>query len=265
MKSALYKGTVLHRRLRPVGHLLSYKIFYLLIDLDEMDIVSKGIPFFSIGKRNLVAFMEKDFADKQPGDLKQKIIKTVRSEGVTAEISAVRLLCIPRIFGYAFNPLSIYYCYDDQDQIVSIVYEVSNTFGERHSYVFSVDGANTGKSLQHSCRKEFYVSPFIPMNCEYNFSVLPPNEKIALSIRQLEAGAPLLNASFVGSRESLSAASLGKHLLKFPFNSVKVIAGIHWEALKLWIKGIKLVDRPADTSSPMPANRQTLTSGLQEK
>lgn len=265
MKSALYTGTVLHRRLRPVGHLLSYKIFYLLLDLDELDQIATSIPFFSIGKRNLVSFQPADFADKQPGDLKQKILETVKSQGLEAEISAIRLLCIPRIFGYAFNPLSVYFCYDAEEKIVAIVYEVSNTFGERHSYVFPIEGAEAAKSLQHACRKEFYVSPFIPMNCEYNFSILPPDETIALSIRQLESGTPLLNASFVGRREPLTTASLGRHLMKFPGNSLKVIAGIHWEALKLWIKGIKLVDRPTKPTPSLPANRQTVTSGLQEK
>ncbi len=265
MKSALYKGTVLHRRLRPVGHLLSYKIFYLLIDLDELECLDQSIPFFSVGKRNLVSFKTQDFADKQTGDLKQKILDTVKLQGISAEIYSIRLLCIPRIFGYAFNPLSVYYCYDEEDRVVSIVYEVSNTFGERHSYVFSVEESEDAKRLQHSCRKEFYVSPFIPMNCEYKFSVLPPEESIALSIRQLESGTPLLNASFVGTREVLTTGNLGMHLMRFPFNSLKIIAGIHWEALKLWIKGVKLVDRPSKSPPALPASQQTVTSGLQEK
>ena len=265
MNSSLYIGTVIHRRLKPIGHLLRYKIFYLLIDLDELNKIDRKIRFLSVGKRNVISFMPTDFADGKPGNLKQKISDKVKLNGVTAEIKSIYLLCIPRIFGYAFNPLSTYYCFDADNKLVAMVYEVSNTFGERHTYVSAVKGVIEGERIRHSCEKKLYVSPFISMNCTYHFSVLAPGKKLALGIKQTEEGEPLLNASFVGQQEKLTTLTLGLSLVKFPFNSLKVIAGIHWEALRLWIKGIKLVDRPATAQSVAPLNQPPVTTGYQEK
>ena len=259
-KSALYNGVVTHRRLTPVGHHLKYRIFYLLLDLDELPEIAGRIPFLSLNKRNLVSFRSRDFGDGEPDDLKRHILETVRASGLTAEIASIRLLCIPRLFGYAFNPLSTYYCFDKDDTLVALVYEVSNTFKERQSYVLPAGEANVKGLYRQACAKEMYVSPFMPMDCRYEFSLLPPGETIALSIRQFHEGAPILNASFIGEYAELNRRTLGAALLRFPFNSVKVIAGIHWEALKLWLKGLKLVDRPGKDTTPPPVPR-----GLVEK
>ncbi|MCC3305319.1 DUF1365 domain-containing protein [Sneathiella sp. HT1-7] len=252
-KSGLYNGIVTHRRLSPVGHHLDYRIFYLLIDLDELDDLGRDIPFLSVNKRNLVSFFTKDFGDGTPTDIKARILEQVKQQGLATEISSVRLLCIPRIFGYAFNPLSTYYCFDANDDLVTLVYEVSNTFGEKHSYILPAGPADSRGLVKQACSKEFYVSPFMPMECRYEFSVLPPGETIALSIRQFHEGKAVMNASFVGQRSPLTRGALGRALFKFPFNSLKVIVGIHWEALKLWLKGMKLVARPKKkAANPKP-------------
>ncbi|WP_288902810.1 DUF1365 domain-containing protein [uncultured Sneathiella sp.] len=257
-KSALYNGMVTHRRLNPVGHHLNYRIFYLLIDLDELANLGRCIPFLSVNKRNLVSFFTKDFGNGTSTDLKARVLAQLKLQGIDEEIASVRLLCIPRIFGYAFNPLSTYYCYDTEDTLIALVYEVSNTFGERHSYILPAGSANSKGLMKHSCPKELYVSPFMPMDCRYEFSILPPGESIALSIRQFHDDKPIMNASFIGQLSPLNRRTLGLAILKFPFNSLKVMAGIHWEALKLWLKGMKLVPRPdanarntAPTTPPM--------------
>ncbi|MEH6525212.1 MAG: DUF1365 domain-containing protein [Sneathiella sp.] len=244
LNSALYQGVVSHRRFKPVDHLLNYKMFYFLIDLDELGKLEKNIAFFSIDKPNLISFHHKDYGENNPPDIKEYVLNKLKSEGVEAEVSRISMLCLPRIFGYAFNPITTYYCYSQSNHLVAIVYEVSNTFGERHSYVFEINNRTNEKFLKHSCDKEFYVSPFMPMDCRYKFTVLPPSQDVSLAIRQFHLDEPILNASFMGSRYSLTSKSLATALLKFPFNGLKVIIGIHWEALKLWIKGLKIVARP---------------------
>jgi uncharacterized protein len=263
MKSSLYKGMVTHRRLNPLGHLLRYKIFYLLIDLDELEEVARKIRFLSVESYNFVSFFAKDFGEGDTRDLRCHIKKKIKNAGILAPISSIRLLCIPRIFGYAFNPLSTYYCYNENEELVAIVYEVSNTFKERHSYILPVEASRKeGQILKQECEKALYVSPFMPMNCTYKFSILPPAKTIALSIKQFHDDRPMLNASFVGTRRPLDSRNLALALFAFPFNSFKVIAGIHWEALKLWLKGAKLVDKPVTTSGVTDV---ALTNRYQEK
>jgi hypothetical protein len=265
MKSAIYRGTVTHRRLNPVGHHLDYRIFYLLIDLDELGVFSKEIPFFSINKRNIVSLFSKDFGSGTTANLKGRIFRQLQDHGLSKDVSSIRLLAIPRLFGYAFNPLSTFYCFDEEENLVALIYEVSNTFGEKHSYVLPAGPANAKGLMKQACSKEFYVSPFMPMECRYEFSILPPGEKIALSIRQLHEGKPIMNASFTGERRALNRHNLGRALMAFPFNSVKVIAGIHWEALKLWMKGLKLVPRPKKPLERDITSHAPLIEQIQEK
>ncbi|MZR32229.1 DUF1365 domain-containing protein [Sneathiella litorea] len=261
----LYNGMVTHRRLQPVGHHFDYRVFYLLLDLDELSQLARRIPFLSVNKRNLVSFFTKDFGDGAPNDLKASILEKVMQSGLSTPVKSVRLLCIPRIFGFAFNPLSTFYCYDSEDNLVALVYDVSNTFGEKHSYVLPAGLANSKGVMTQACSKEFYVSPFMPMNCRYQFSVLPPRETVALSIRQFHDGKPIMNASFVGQRSPLNSHNLGWAIARFPFNSLKVIAGIHWEALKLWLKGLKLVDRPEKKARKPVLAKPSLIGKRQEK
>ena len=265
MKSAIYRGTVTHRRLNPVGHLFDYRIFYMLIDLDELEILSDGIPFFSVDRRNLVSFFTRDFGDGSTADIKSRLLGQLQDHGLSENVRSIRLLAIPRLFGYAFNPLSTFYCFDAEDNLVALVYEVSNTFGEKHSYILPAGPANAKGLMKQACAKEFYVSPFMPMECRYEFSVLAPGETIALSIRQLHEGTPVMNASFVGERRVLNRRNLGRALLAFPFNSFKVFAGIHWEALKLWLKGMKLVPRPENLRERNTPTSKPLIEKFQEK
>ena len=147
------------------------------------------------------------------------------------------MLCYPRILGYVFNPLSVWFCDDEQGRLKAMVYEVHNTYEERHAYVLLV-GEDTER-IQHGCSKAFYVSPFLSRDCRYVFRVRPPGEKVAVVIHEEEAGAPILDASFAGKRHALNDGALARILLRYPLMTLKVIAAIHFEAVRLMLKGVR--------------------------
>ena len=156
----------------------------------------------------------------------------------------IELVCYPRILGFVFNPLSVYFCRDAADALGAVIYEVTNTFGERRTYVIRPDGQ---VPITHSCAKELYVSPFVPMDCIYEFHIAPPDEKVLVRINETDADGLLLVASFAGKRQELSDGALLRALFAYPLMTVKVTAAIHWEALRLWLKGVKpFRHRPAD-------------------
>lgn len=243
MNSALYKGIVSHQRLRPVRHMLRYRMFYLLLDLDELEILAKRNWFFSVNKFNILSFLFKDFGATTRQGLKTDIQQMVKTKLSIEGIKSIRLLCIPRLFGYAFNPISAYFCYDKSEQLQAIVYEVRNTFGEKIHYVLPGKMNSKSELIEHSCQKEMYVSPFMEMNCRYHFRIAPPKATVVLAIHQTQADRPILNASFSGARVSLTDLVILKQMALFPVNSLKVIVGIYFEALKLWCKGMPLKTR----------------------
>ena len=149
-------------------------------------------------------------------------------------------MCYPRIFGYVFNPLSVFYVYDANNDLISILYEVKNTFGEQHTYFFKVKNENL---LQHNCEKKFHVSPFIEMNCNYFFRILKPTDKILVVIDQYQLNEKILYASQDGKRTDFTTSELIKSYLKHPLMTFKIIAAIHFEAFQLWVKGIKFIKK----------------------
>ena len=157
---------------------------------------------------------------------------------------------MPRIFGYAFNPLSVYFCYRSDGTLAAVLYEVRNTFGERHSYLIAAD-APAGPVLRQSCDKCFYVSPFMDMKLRYDFRVLDPAERVSVVVAASNAEGPVIVASLAGRRTPLSDAALLRLLLRMPFLTLKVIGAIHWHALRMWLKGFVLVPRPAPPARPV--------------
>ena len=245
--TALFHGTVVHTRLAPVVHRLRYRVFALLVDLDELPALHSHLRLFGHNRRALFSLYDRDHGAgnrEGSGSLKDHVLKTLRRSGVDLDGGKVRLLCYPRIFGYVFNPLSVYYCYHRDGGLSAIIYEVNNTFGERHSYLIPVDDPDA-KSVRQSCEKSFYVSPFMPAEGRYEFAMVPPEEKVTVAIRQSHEGQPMLKAVFTGERETVSDSALFKAALRYPLMTVKIIAGIHWEALRLWLKGVTLFRRPA--------------------
>ena len=241
--SALYFGTVLHQRLRPVRHELSYRVFSMLVDLDELPDIARRLRFLSHNRFNLFSLYDRDHSARKSEPLKPQIEAIVEAAGIDLAGGSIRLLCFPRVLGYVFNPLSIYFCHHRDGALRAILYEVSNTFGQQHGYLIPVSGDDA--LVRQSCAKEFYVSPFMAMEGRYQFRLAAPDERLAVYIRQLDAAGPILHASLDGTRAPLDDRTLIGAFLRYPLMTLKVIAGIHWEALRLWRKGVPLVPRPA--------------------
>ena len=241
MTSSIYNGTVIHKRFKPKIHYFKYKVFSLLIDLSELESLSKKIKFFSFNKFNLVSFYEKDHGNRDGSSLVSWVKKNLKDNNINSENVKIKLLCYPRILGYVFNPLSVFYIYNESEKLVCILYEVKNTFGEQHTYIFKVD--NDQKLYQHNCSKKFHVSPFIEMNCKYFFRLLKPGEKISVIIDQYQTDEKILYASQDGERVDFNTKELIKSYLKHPLMTFKIISAIHFEAFKLWVKGIKFIKK----------------------
>ena len=240
MTSAIYNGTVIHKRFKPKLHFFKYKVFSLLIDLTELNILDKNISFFSYNKFNLISFFDKDHGERDGTSLVEWVRKNLKANKIEHENIKIKLLCYPRILGYVFNPLSVFYVYDNKEELISILYEVKNTFGEQHTYIFKVENNNL---LQHHCEKKFHVSPFIEMNCNYFFRILKPSEKISVIIDQYQLNEKILYASQDGTRTDFTSSELIKSYLKHPLMTFKIILAIHFEAFKLWTKGIKFIKK----------------------
>ena len=252
--SALYAGKVMHQRLKPRRHRLSYRMFFLLLDLDEIDTLSNQLHLLSHNRFNLFSFVDGDHGDGSGGSLKAYVEGQLEAAGIETG-GAIRLLSMPRMLGYAFNPISIYFCHDRQDDLAAILYEVNNTFGQRHSYLIPVGDVRVRDERQGTvrqrCDKRFYVSPFMGMGMDYRFRIGPPGENVALHITGGDGEGPLIVASFSGKRRALTDGTLLRAFFSYPLLTLKVVAGIHWEALLLWAKGVRLHERPAPPHRPV--------------
>ena len=236
--SKIYTGKVIHKRFKPKEHYFKYNVFSLLIDLNELEEINKDIKFFSYNKFNIISFYDKDHGDRDGSSIKLWVKKNLRNIGIMTEDISIKLLCYPRIFGYVFNPLSTYFIYNKHSELISIFYEVKNTFGEQHTYIFK---AHDEKTVQNKCKKKFYVSPFIEMDCEYHFKTLNPREQLSVVINQNDKDGKLLFASQDGISKDFNNKNLILSYLTHPLMTFKIIGAIHYEAFKLWAKRIKLI------------------------
>jgi hypothetical protein len=239
--SCIYSGFITHRRFKPKRHFFSYKTFSLLIDLNEIENLGKKINFFSHNRFNILSFYDADHGPRDGSPLIPWVKKTLAEAKINIRSGTIKLLCYPRFFGYAFNPLSIFYCYDENLKLKAILYEVKNTYNEQHTYVFSA--LPSSNLILHKCDKKFYVSPFMEMKTFYNFRLLNPEKILNVFIKQSDEEGTLLTACQVGKKIEMSSKNLLFQFLKHPLMSFKVIMAIHFEALRLWIKGVKLVKR----------------------
>jgi DUF1365 family protein len=214
INSAIYNGHVVHKRFKPKVHYFKYKVFSLLIDLSELEILDKKVNFFSFNKFNLISFYEKDHGERDGSSLKLWVKKNLEKNNIQVNNIKIRILCYPRIFGFVFNPLSVFYVYNLEDQLISILYEVKNTFGEQHTYIFKV--TKDSNLIQN------------------NISVI---------IDQYDSKDKILYASQDGFRSDFNTKHLIKSYLKHPIMTFKIILAIHYEAFKLWTKGIKFIKK----------------------
>lgn len=241
MTSSIYNGTVIHKRFKPKKHYFKYSVFSLLIDLSDLNNLNKNISFFSYNRFNLISFFDKDHGQRDGSSLTEWVKKNLEENNIFSKDIRIKLLCYPRIFGYVFNPLSVFFVYDHNENLISILYEVKNTFGEQHTYVFRVDDKNN--LIKNNCSKKFHVSPFIEMDCQYFFKILKPGDKLSVIIDQYDKEGKILFASQDGERNDLNSTQLIKSYLKHPLMTLKIISAIHFEAFKLWLKGIRLVKK----------------------
>ena len=243
--AALYQGDVMHQRIKPFGHRFSYPVFSLLIDIDRLEEADHLSPLFSVEKPNLIAFRAADHLDPEETSLRRQADRLLSEAGLTGPAARIVLLCYPRMFGYVFNPISTWYAFDDDGALLAVIYTVRNTFGEKHSHVARVEqGELSNAGLRQSRSKLLHVSPFIGMDARYHFRVLPPGRIARLRIHETENGEALFAASFVGAHRPLTTRTLTGVLLRFPLMTWKVMTAIHWQALKLWLKGARFHRSP---------------------
>ena len=257
--AALYFGDVMHARLKPMGHRFSYRVMSLLIDLGRLDVADRQCRLFGVNRATLYSFHETDHGDRDGSSLLGYAKRCAAERGIDLAGGRVLLLCYPRLLGYTFNPLSVYFCYRADGRPALMIYEVRNRSGEIHSYVLPVEpGEVSDAGLRQAQDKLFYVSPFIAMAMRYHFRVSMPGERIRLRILETDGDGPLLAATFHGRRRDLTAAALLRSLLALPLVTLKIVAAIHWEALRLWLKGVRLVPRPR--AAPASARNTGLAS-----
>jgi DUF1365 family protein len=243
--AALYLGDVMHARLKPIGHRFSYRVMSLLIDLDRLDAADRQSPLFGVNRTALYSFNEADHGERDGSRLRIYAQRCAAERGIDLTGGRVLLLCYPRLLGYAFNPLSVYFGYRADGGLALIIYEVRNTFGDIHGYVLPVKPDEIGVAgVRQQQDKLFYVSPFIEMAMRYHFRVSPPGKCVKLRILETDREGPLLAATFSGRRCALTTAALLRCFLSLPLVTLKIVAAIHWEALRLWLKRARLVSRP---------------------
>ena len=256
--SALFNGHVTHARLKPKRHALAYDVVSLLLDLDELAALDARLRLFSVGRLNLFAFRPQDRGDRSGRPLREQVEAAMRGAGLEPDGGPIRLLTMPRILGFAFNPLSVYFCYAWDGTLAAILWEVDNTFGERHGYMIPAGAPDARGRIVQTSAKAFYVSPFMDMELRYVFRVGPPAETLEILIEAHDGEGELLRARHLARRVELTDAALLRAFLSTPLQMLRVLGGIHWEALKIWLKGIKLRSRPPPPETAVSFGRPEL-------
>lgn len=235
MTSCLYECRVMHHRLAPKEHHFQYRIFMLLLDLDEIDEVSARIPIFSRNHWNLFEFRDADHFSNNRLTVRQNLTAHLAENGVAFPADGrVTLLTLPRVLGYVFNPVSFYFCFDRGGAPLCAVVEVGNTFGEKK--LFLIREPNSDGSFRLIAPKHFYVSPFSDLEVLFDFKLRVPAETLEIHIDDRAGEEKVLLSALSGTRAPLTAARLAWLAVKYPCVTLQVIFLIHWHALRLWLK-----------------------------
>ncbi|MDP9142927.1 MAG: DUF1365 domain-containing protein [Pseudomonadota bacterium] len=239
---ALYLARVMHRRHVAPVYRFVYRVFYLLVDVDRLDALSARLRFFSFNRFNLISLHARDHGDGQ--GLRAWAEATLRAQGVAAAGGRIRLLAFPRVLGMGFNPISLWYCEHRDGSLQAVIAEVNNTFGEKHSYVLDNAGAPFVYDQSVDKDKRFHVSPFFDRSGSYRFTLSEPGDRLRVVIKQRREGQLSLDATIAGERRALSDSGIAWQVLRMPLMAAKVVVGIHWEALKLWLRGAVFHGKP---------------------
>jgi DUF1365 family protein len=240
----LYSARVMHRRRVAPFYRFVYRVFYLLLDIDRIDALSSRLRLFSRNRFNLLSFHDRDHGDCSGAPLRPWAERLLSESGIELDGGRIRLLCMPRLFGYAFNPISLWYCEHRDGSLRAVIAEVRNTFGERHSYLLASGGAPLPYLQAHEKEKCFHVSPFFDVVGRYRFTLGEPGEQLRVHIHETREGQPILDATLFGQRRDLTDGNVLRQVLMLPFMTITVVLGIHWEALKIWLRGATFHKKP---------------------
>lgn len=250
MHSCLYEGQVRHRRFGPRKHHFTYRVFYAYLDLDEVDGVFAKRWLWSSRRPALAWFNRRDYLGDAHVPLKRAVQERVAQATGKRPQGPIRILTHLRYFGLVFNPVSFYYCFDENDtRVETIVAEITNTpWGERYAYVLPMDrSASSSRHWRYAMPKVFHVSPFMPMDIDYQWFFSAPRERLDVHMVNLRAGERIFDATMTLAREPLDAANCARVLLRYPLMTLKVITAIYWQALRLYLKGTAVYPHPSVT------------------
>lgn len=248
--SALYVGSVSHHRLTPKRHALRNRVYWMLLDLSELAALDAELKLFSHNRCNLFSCFDRDHGDGTDTPLLEQARTLIASAGIDAREPTIQMLCMPRVAGYDFNPLTVYYCSNERKEVIAVIYEVNNTFGGRHSYVIPTTPSKDG-TIRQVCDKAFYVSPFMDLDMKYRFRTKSPNQKVGVSVQARKHDRAVINTSLIGHRRELSDRNLFQVAITHPGLPMKVTGAIYWNALKLWCRGFAV--NPAKPSTAITA------------
>lgn len=243
-EALIYDGDVVHARLRPRRHRLVYRVFALALDVDRIAAIARRSRILTHNRPGLVAFYDADHGDGSSRSVAETARDALAAAGLADAGDRIVLLTYPRILGYVFNPLSVYFCHDARGRLAALIYEVTNTYRERMSYVVAA-GAPVGNVHAHACAKELYVSPFAPAAVRYGFRVRRDDTGLLVGVHLHDQAGALLRTHFAATAKPLDDTALALALLRRPLMTLKVIAAIHYEAAKLYFKGVPVVRRHA--------------------
>lgn len=242
-EQAIYRAEVTHARSGAVRHRLRHEVFYLYVDLDRLPDMDRRLRVFSHNRFNLLGLYDRDHGPRDGRALKPWVEEHLKRAGLYDPGGRICLLSLPRILGYAFNPLSVYYCYDSAGALIAVLHEVRNTFGEMHAYLLPAH-PDAGGVVHQETAKQFHVSPFIAMAARYRFRLTVPGARLTLGIRETMDDGSTLTAILAGHRVPLTDRALLRAVGAMPWMTVKVIAAIHWHGARLWLKGARYHRKP---------------------
>ena len=234
--SCLYECTVMHRRLHPKPHEFVYRIFLFLLDLDEIPALTRSVPIFSAEEPNLYSLRNEDYFQFHSRGLRANLETFLQTQNIAERPARIRLLTLPRMLGYTFNPISIFFCFDEENRPLTSVVQVGNTFGELKPYLVPLDESGNGFHIR--VPKNYYVSPFSPLDLAFDFRFKIPSQNLHIAIDNYQGDQQILVSTLTGKRTELTTSHLARLTLAFPLVTLKIIFLIHWEALRLWLKGI---------------------------
>lgn len=252
MNSCLYKATVMHHRMEPKKHRFHYQVFMFYIDLDELDLLRKKLLLFSRNRFNFFSFRDKEHLQlpinnpDRSKTTKEQILKFLEQNGCSLPQPRIMLLTNLNVLGYNFNPVSFYYVFDKNNEVVCAVAEVSNTFGEMKAYFLGPDQKKES-GFELVTPKYFYVSPFIDHDASFDFKLPVPGEKLSIRIDDIKEGRRFFISTLSGVKKEINNQRLFLYSLRFPLLTLRIITLIHWNALLLWFKKIpyhKKSERP---------------------